>query len=131
VAILNASEIILYRVVLVAITCSCFTEKHFVITGSPTRDLLPQFVFHESVSPGPLIIYHVVVTRRLIIVGDYENPEQGLTTGVNDNFVFIAGVNDTGDKLFTGVNNTGGGILSLVSLTPAINTNCQHLREFR
>ncbi len=31
------------------------------------------------------------------------------------NFVFIASVGDTGDKLFTGVNNTGD-ILSPVSL---------------
>jgi hypothetical protein len=38
--------------------------------------------------------------------GIYENPEQGLTTGVNDSFVSMAGVNDTGDKLFTGVVDT-------------------------
>ncbi len=36
------------------------------------------------------------------------------------NFVFIAGVNDTGDKLFTGVNDTSD-IFSPVSLTPVIN----------
>jgi hypothetical protein len=33
------------------------------------------------------------------------------------NFVFIAGVNDAGDKLFTGVNATG----DKLSLSPAIN----------
>jgi hypothetical protein len=40
------------------------------------------------------------------------------------NFVFIAGINDTGDKLFTGVNDTGDYTLSRVhinSMTPVIN----------
>jgi hypothetical protein len=38
------------------------------------------------------------------------------------NFVFIAGVNDTGDNLFTGINDAGDLLLllSLVSLTPVI-----------
>jgi hypothetical protein len=36
------------------------------------------------------------------------------------NLVFIAGVNDTGDKLFTGVNNISDKLLT-VSLLPAIN----------
>jgi hypothetical protein len=35
-------------------------------------------------------------------------------------FVFSAGVNETGNKLFSGVNDTGD-ILSSVSLTPVIN----------
>jgi hypothetical protein len=34
--------------------------------------------------------------------------------------MFITGVNDTADKLFTSVNDTGEN-LSLVSLTPVIN----------
>jgi hypothetical protein len=36
------------------------------------------------------------------------------------NFVFIAGVKNTGDQLFTSINNTGDK-LSPVSLLPAIN----------
>jgi hypothetical protein len=38
--------------------------------------------------------------------------------------VFIAGINDTGDELFTGVNDTGDYALTQVvidSMTPAIN----------
>ncbi len=40
------------------------------------------------------------------------------------NFVFVAGINDTGDKLLTGVSDTGDNTLSRVhinSMTPVIN----------
>jgi hypothetical protein len=44
----------------------------------------------------------------------------GICIEIN-NFVFLVGVNITGDKLFAGVNDRGGDKLSPVSLLPEIN----------
>jgi hypothetical protein len=52
--------------------------------------------FHESVSPGALEYFIRAISNFCTkIRGDIRN------------FVFITGVNDTGDKLFTGATNTG------------------------
>jgi hypothetical protein len=64
--------------------------------------------FHESVSPGPLSIPLGPLPILTKIRGDIHN------------FVFMAGVNDTIDNLFTSVVATGDK-LSQVSLLPAIN----------
>jgi hypothetical protein len=64
--------------------------------------------FLESVSPGPLIIRLGSFRICAKIRGDSHNS------------VFIAGIKDTSDKLFTVVNDTGEK-LSLVSLLSAIN----------
>jgi hypothetical protein len=69
------------------------------------------FVFrflHELVTPGPVSIPVGLFRIFTKIRGDTRH------------FVFIAGVNDTGDELFTGVNDTGDK-LSPVSLLPEIN----------
>jgi hypothetical protein len=75
--------------------------------GSLTRDFRLHF-FHESVSPGPLSIplgpFQIFMTIR----GDIHN------------FVFTTGVVDTGDKLFTVVNDKGDEVLAVL-LLPAIN----------
>ncbi len=65
------------------------------IKGSLTRDFRSQFFFHESVSLGPLSIPL--------------GPFQIFSKIRRDNreWMFISGVNDTGDKLFGGVNDTG------------------------
>ncbi len=64
--------------------------------------------FHESIPPRflsiPWALSPAIYNRRCYEI--YENPEQGLTTDVYDSFVFIAGVNDTGGKLLTGVVDT-------------------------
>ncbi len=64
--------------------------------------------FLESVSPGPLSIRLCPFRICSKIRGDIGNS------------VFIAGIKDTSDKLFTVVNDTGEK-LSLVSLLSAIN----------
>jgi hypothetical protein len=51
--------------------------------------------FHESVSPRP----------PSIPLGPFRIFSK--IRGVIREWIFIAGVNDTGDKLFSGVNNTG------------------------
>jgi hypothetical protein len=60
-----------------------------------TRDFHLPIFFHKSVSPGPLSIPLGKFRIFTKIRGDICN------------FVFIACVVDTGDKLFNGVNDTG------------------------
>jgi hypothetical protein len=64
------------------------------IKGSLIRDFQLQVVVHESVSPGPLSVPEGSLQIFTKIHGDIRN------------LVFIAGVNNTGDKLFIGVNDT-------------------------
>ncbi len=76
----------------------------YSIKGSLTRDFRRQVFFMTQFPPGllriPLRPFKIFTRIR----GDIRN------------FVFIAGINDTGNKLLTGVNNT-----LPVSLLPAIN----------
>ncbi len=74
---------------------------------SDTR-FLTSGCFQESVSPGPLSISLGPFQIFMKIGEDIHN------------FVFIAGLNNTGDQLFASINNTGDK-LSPVSLLPAIN----------
>ncbi len=62
--------------------------------------------FHESVSPGPLS--NPLVLFRLFLKIRRDNREWMFIRGVNDtgNNLF-GGVNDIGDKFFGGVNDTG------------------------
>ncbi len=79
-----------------------------IIEGTLTRDFRLQVFFSiNQLSPGPLSIP--------------EGPFQIFTKIRADirNSVFTAGVNDTNDKLFISVNDTGDN-LSPVSLSPAI-----------
>jgi hypothetical protein len=103
-----------------------------------SRDFLLQVFFHESPSPKPLII--TLGSFRIFskIRGDIRKSR--CTTGVNDTGgKFVTGINDTdtpcvadtGGKFATGVNDTGGkfaagvndpgGKLPPVSTTPAAN----------
>jgi hypothetical protein len=66
-----------------------------MIKGSLTRDFRAQVFFHESVSPRPISIPLGPFWIFSKIRGDIRE------------LMFIACVNDTGEKLFSGVNDTG------------------------
>jgi hypothetical protein len=65
------------------------------VKGTVSRDVLPQVFFHESSSPKPLKITLGSVSIFLKIRGDIRK------SGC------IAGINDTGGKFGTGVNDVG------------------------
>ncbi len=65
------------------------------VKGSLTRDFRSQFFFHESVSSRPPSIPVGPFWIFSKIRGDVRE------------LMFITGVNDTGEKLFSGVNDTG------------------------
>ncbi len=69
-------------------------EKKIILKGSLTRDFRLQFFFLIQCIPGPLSIPLGSFLLFLKIRRD------------NREWMFISGVNDTGDKLFGGVNNT-------------------------
>jgi hypothetical protein len=75
-------------------TKTCLLDAATQIKGSLIRDFRLQVVVHESVSPGPLSIQEGPLQIFTKIQGDIRN------------FVFFAGVNNTGDKLFACVNDT-------------------------